>query len=716
MAVAFVKNHTVASNKTAGTTLAIPLDTDVPAGNLIVVRVVTDNGAAAFSPGVTVIIFTRAAGETNAWSSSGAGAAYPSAGTAGAFSSGAIYRILTTVLWPAGSYTMTLDTSVTQKAAFFQEFSGVLSTVRSTSGANYSTTTTAASATTTGTTPVIGDLALGFIFGSNVAANQAGSNNTTGGSWSAVAGVGSTGGNVATNNWGVGQYKILTTASHQTLNNSAAMTAGNGALVTILQQYVPPAITQASYRFYAGDGGELGQLVDSYPETNADTGYIVEQSGTSHGQSFRGAGQPLTGAGFFLYRTGSPAGTISAALYAHTGTFGTSTGVPTGSPLATSTTTTTAMTIPTTQAAAAWQEFVFDGTYTLTDTTPYFIVLTTSSANTVGNSLIIRADESAPTAAGRAAAWSGTSWSASNVSDSVFRVYAGTGALAAEDTVYAADVTAGDVNVLLRERLQLTTAIATNATDDWRLQWERTAGTATLADSYPLVNTNTGFGTTVAGNGRGQSFLGTGGLLTRIGLGLNRSGSATGTITAYLYARSGTFGSTSVGTGSPLATSTTTVDFATLPTTPTMTYFDFAGTYTLVNGTPYVIVASFSGGTGTLSFSADSSTPTHAGNESVLASGSWSNSDGAGLDLVFEVYTKTVTTGNVQFGATVAPADSANVTNAAATTNRLGAGTGSFVAGKVSETGEVTDFGWSANNYTEFLYSIFFEVHRPRQR
>ena len=97
------------------------------------------------------------------------------------------------------------------------------------------------------------------------------------------------------------------------------------------------------------------------------------------------------------------------------------------------------------------------------------------------------------------------------------------------------------------------------------------------------------------------------------------------------------------------------------------------------------------------------STPTHAGNDALrrhIVGNDYADS-------IFEVYTKAVTTGNVAAsGGTVVAYASANLTDGAATTNRLGAGSGSFVAGKVSETGLVTDFGWTANNYTEVLYSV----------
>ena len=50
--------------------------------------------------------------------------------------------------------------------------------------------------------------------------------------------------------------------------------------------------------------------------------------------------------------------------------------------------------------------------------------------------------------------------------------------------------------------------------------------------------------------------------------------------------------------------------------------------------------------------------------------------------------------------------DSPNLTNAAATTNRLTGGTGSFVAGKVSEDSLMDDLGWAGNNFTEFVYAL----------
>lgn len=50
--------------------------------------------------------------------------------------------------------------------------------------------------------------------------------------------------------------------------------------------------------------------------------------------------------------------------------------------------------------------------------------------------------------------------------------------------------------------------------------------------------------------------------------------------------------------------------------------------------------------------------------------------------------------------------DSSTLTNNNATTQRLTAGTGSFIAGEISEDGLVDDFQLTANNHTELLFTI----------
>lgn len=298
-----------------------------------------------------------------------------------------------------------------------------------------------------------------------------------------------------------------------------------------------------------------------------------------------------------------------------------------------------------------------------------------------------------------------------SITQAAYRFYAdgtetGATALAAQDTAPTVDVSSGDVNVQLRARLQSTSAVAVPSTDDWQLQWESnasgtwtnlTAAGANLADSYETTVSQTGMNFNVVS--LGQSFLGNGQRLLTISFLLNKTASPTATLTGYLYAHSGTYGTSSAPTGSPLATSTNTIDAASLTTTPTWTSFNFDATLTLTNGTPYIAVVTSSIGSDSTNYVGvgnDNVTLAHAGNRCHYVSPSWTAS--SGQDLSFRVYTEA--------RPAIVPYDSPNLTDGAATTNRLTGGSGSFVAGEVSETGLASDLGWSANNFTELLYSL----------
>ena len=243
MAVEYVGVAGYNGLKVAGTTIATTNGVNTVAGNLLQLCVVFDNAATASKP--TVSSISKPAGETASWVF--LGAARSTSTSAGAFSSGEMWAIKTTVAWPNATtpITVTLDTSVTQKAVFVRQFSGVDAVLRSTVGTAYSTTTTAASATTTGTTPAIGDLALGMFFQSNsVLFTSFSDTDTVGGPWLLLAGFDTTGGSSATNNALGTQYKILSAASHQTFNIAATLTAGNGSIVAILQASPPPVLAK----------------------------------------------------------------------------------------------------------------------------------------------------------------------------------------------------------------------------------------------------------------------------------------------------------------------------------------------------------------------------------------------------------------------------------------------------------------------------------------
>jgi len=475
---AFVRDHGNAFVKVAGTTngLAWIGATQTTTGNTLVAFILFDNAATASKPVVTSI--AKPAGETNNWVFLGA-ARYPSAGTAGAFASGEIWAIQTTTQWfGSSSYIVTLDTSVTMKAAHLLEFSGVLPVLRNTVGTAYSTTTTQASASTTGTTPVAGDVALGFIFASNHASVPPGDTDNLGAApWSTPLAIGSTGSGLATNNHGLIQYKVLVTGAHMTLNNSAVLTAGNGAIVAVLQAAPDPSITQAAYQWF-DEGTESGAvalaavntavpgnivngdatgtlrvrlqsttavavpstddfalqwernangtwlpvgsaaLIDSYAESNQAGADAITTTGWAYGQSFLGNGGRLSSASFWMRRILNPGGNVSAVLYAHTGTYGSGRGA---NPVLTSSITLTpAASIGT---SYAWYNFDFDGTFEMADGTPYVIAVYSDVVGDASNYIDLGYDITAPTHAGSASNKNTSNvWSSAAV-DYIFRVY-----------------------------------------------------------------------------------------------------------------------------------------------------------------------------------------------------------------------------------------------------------------------------------------------------
>ena len=183
--------------------------------------------------------------------------------------------------------------------------------------------------------------------------------------------------------------------------------------------------------------------------------------------------------------------------------------------------------------------------------------------------------------------------------------------------------------------------------DTLRFRVLRNAPSGVLADGYDETNQNVAvsFGYTGGPTLHGQTFLGDGFKLTRVGFRMAKAGTAAGPITAQLYAHTGTFGTDGFGTGSALATSSS-VQASTLSVDPTYTwtYFDFDATFTLSAGTPYVIVAAASGlgadTSNTARMGVDSTSSTHPGNRTFY-SGSWSFS--GTQDTIFRVYTTGVT-------------------------------------------------------------------------
>ena len=160
-------------------------------------------------------------------------------------------------------------------------------------------------------------------------------------------------------------------------------------------------------------------VVDYYPEANGDGGYAIQGAlgYSGAGQSFTGNGASLTSVKFYLRKIGVPTGNATISLYAHSGTYGTSS-VPTGSALV---------------SASAYDVTALTTSYQLiefTFTTPYDSVYGTKYVATIqytggdfSNYIQARRDSSSPTHAGNASSLTGSNWSADSNRDLIFYVY-----------------------------------------------------------------------------------------------------------------------------------------------------------------------------------------------------------------------------------------------------------------------------------------------------
>lgn len=166
-------------------------------------------------------------------------------------------------------------------------------------------------------------------------------------------------------------------------------------------------------------------------------------------------------------------------------------------------------------------------------------------------------------------------------------------------------------------------------------------GSPTTVDSYSETNqsTDTTLGSG-SNTGAAQSFTPSSTSdIYSAKLYLKKTGTPTGNVTVSIYAHSGTYGTSSVPTGSALATSDA-LDISTLTTSYVLTELLFTGSnrINLVSGTHYVLVVNYSAGS-SLQIGLDNTSSTHGGNASFFFS-SWNAS--SSLDLCFYVITADV--------------------------------------------------------------------------
>jgi len=170
----------------------------------------------------------------------------------------------------------------------------------------------------------------------------------------------------------------------------------------------------------------MATIVDSYSESNKDTQSTVSKVHPSSeiyvsafGQSFTGDGKRLVSCKFYIKRTLGTPGNLIARLYAHSGTFGTSS-VPTG----------TALDSSNLVAASSISDSIFElvtfvgfSGYTLANGTHYCIVFEAYDGTWDTNNYVQGGrDGSSPTHAGNYCYWRESGWNA-HASDACFYVY-----------------------------------------------------------------------------------------------------------------------------------------------------------------------------------------------------------------------------------------------------------------------------------------------------
>ena len=182
--------------------------------------------------------------------------------------------------------------------------------------------------------------------------------------------------------------------------------------------------TDVAYASMAGTfdttgGVPVKTIDDYYSESNYDTSLNMYTGQSSAvGQSFTSTGGELNSAAFFLSKTGAPTGNAVVKIYAHTGTYGTSS-LPTGSALAASDN----FDVSTLGTSIALTEIAFSGAnrITLESATNYVVTFEWSGGDSSNYVTIAR--DATPEHSGNAVGYIASAWATYPTRDTVFYVY-----------------------------------------------------------------------------------------------------------------------------------------------------------------------------------------------------------------------------------------------------------------------------------------------------
>ena len=164
-------------------------------------------------------------------------------------------------------------------------------------------------------------------------------------------------------------------------------------------------------------------LIDSYSEDKCDANSVCYSANSPNGQSTTGNGLPLAMVKFYLSKKGTITGTCYAKLYAHTGTFGSSTGKGTGDALAIS----EGVNVSTLTESNTLVNFYFTGSNAieLINGTHYVIAVSFNGGD-LDNCIQIGVDSSSPSHNGANTYFQTTTWYTNIGFDVCFYLYAST--------------------------------------------------------------------------------------------------------------------------------------------------------------------------------------------------------------------------------------------------------------------------------------------------
>jgi len=394
-----------------------------------------------------------------------------------------------------------------------------------------------------------------------------------------------------------------------------------------------------------------GSIIDTNPLSLDNTNEVFSPGIFGYSQSITGDGKDIAEVDVKVRKIGTPAATCFVAIFAHSGTFG-STSIPTGTALATSDTRD-----PTTFSTSLSAEtFIFSTPFTLVSGTKYCLVFWYEDA-VVGDQIVGRAENTGSHAGNEASYNSASmSWGPQASRDMVFEIRSSPAGLTLEGFAPVLDlgievptaslILTGFAPLALRNivvevptgNLTLESFAPLAIINGGPTEVEVPTAGSSLVDSYAFVNNDLPARFTATTNEVGQSFTGDGKEIGSIVVELEKSGVPTGPIVLRIWEHTGTYGVTGTPTGSPLATSEVLlaedlgVSFAEI-------HFKFLDPFQTVNGTNYFItiyyVDAVNGGSDFVRYTTDSTSPTHAGNFTEWKSGWLINT---AEDMGFEVY------------------------------------------------------------------------------